>query len=541
MDDAHRKQFRVEVAPLLAAQVVGVETLEYCPRPRMSKTNAVRKTADDQHLVLAVAHGEAPRYVNEALAYGLTFQGDRDLHLVLPDYSVEKRSLGPRPVWEASLNRLAHIATPVRLWTYSNGSQPEECVVPPRRTAFEYTRLDESIPLGTHDLGSRRSWIANLFSWADEQDLLHPAHRISYLSYQASGRQVLRISRTSQGLRISAGARRSKRPALEIELTRPIHSDELSQIVAAVEVSIRARETGSDSENSEHRLQARLSQPDGIGELGLAGPPLREVPVTRPGQRRAYIDLLGVDAKGHIHVIETKLRRDRMLALQGLDYWAWAKEHLTEISELLHRRGHRVAGDPKLYLDFVLGTEADGDSDPDLRDLLPQVEAFSGDVTWRIGFVRGWLRRDTATVEIAWFHRRQSPKHSRRDEPQRFARRLERHLAASEFDRGNLRQRLWVRDLAAATVPNARSALQGILDSGSDHDFLAHVRSSQLFAINLFGGLTEKQTTMLIRSLDPTIEWAEAPVLEFSDPADRLREATNESPHTTQADVSTLR
>jgi hypothetical protein len=108
-----------------------------------------------------------------------------------------------------------------------------------------------------------------------------------------------------------------------------------------------------------------------------------------PSQRRAYIDLMGVDSRGDIHVIETKIDTDSMLAIQGLDYWAWATEHSDDLAALLRSRGHTVGDEPTIRLDYVIGTKADDDA-VDLRDLAHQLGALDGAISWRVGQVQGW-------------------------------------------------------------------------------------------------------------------------------------------------------
>jgi RecB family endonuclease NucS len=66
-----------------------------------------------------------------------------------------------------------------------------------------------------------------------------------------------------------------------------------------------------DGKYREHRLQAALAnQPPSL--LGLDGELRREYPASRPYPRpkgRGFIDFLGYDAEGRIHVVETKIGR----------------------------------------------------------------------------------------------------------------------------------------------------------------------------------------------------------------------------------------
>ncbi|MDZ7727117.1 MAG: hypothetical protein U5Q44_02375 [Dehalococcoidia bacterium] len=47
---------------------------------------------------------------------------------------------------------------------------------------------------------------------------------------------------------------------------------------------------------------------------------------------RGFVDFVGVDIDGGLHVVETKIGPDHMLGLQGIDYWAWVTAHRGEKS-----------------------------------------------------------------------------------------------------------------------------------------------------------------------------------------------------------------
>ena len=65
--------------------------------------------------------------------------------------------------------------------------------------------------------------------------------------------------------------------------------------------------------------------------LGLDRTVCREFPARRVGGGLGYIDLLGPDGDGRVHLVETKRDTDVMLVLQGLDYWIWADAHAKRI------------------------------------------------------------------------------------------------------------------------------------------------------------------------------------------------------------------
>lgn len=535
---ARRLRFARGKAPELASRILGVEPQPYEPGQRVSDFTVLLRSPDDQQLAVLVPHGEAAKDIDKALAFGLAFQGDRDLHLVLPEGEREIRGAEAESYASASLLRLAFVVTPVRVWTHDAEGRLTEHPIPPRDQALASTRLDEAIPASSYSLGERESWVASLTERADEE--LDAAHTNSYLSWHVEGRQALKIERTTAGVRITAGTdysahREDKTLAEVITLTQPLTASQQETIWAAVDRTVEERAGGADAENLEHLLQARLDTDEGRAALRLGSRLERELAATRPGQRRAYVDLVGVDERGHIHIIETKLGLNVMLGLQGLDYWMWAVAHRAELAEILRSRGHDVAEEPKILLDYVVGGRTDDGSAADVRYLAPVVEALAGDIRWTIGTVHCWRGDD---VTVAWSPARRAPAEPRPPEPPRFARRLEDHLVQMAAPAGGTTRRVFLKEPEQAVIPPARPAYRHLVGTGTAHRFLGHVRSSQLFAVNLFGGLSHDQATAVARHVDPLVVAAERPTLEFIDPLDRLGEATHASPHVTQIDVA---
>ena len=272
-------------------------------------------------------------------------------------------------------------------------------------------------------------------------------------------------------------------------------------------------------------MQSRLATPAGTAALGLVGV-LPEQAASRPGSKRAYVDLVGVDCRGDVHVIETKIGRDDMLAIQGLDYFTWAEAWSAELREKLVHLGFKVNQRPRIFLDFVLGS--DQDRGLDLRTLLPQLEALDGRVIWRIGEVTNWQAGPPA---IRWHPRMTSPSEARRSLPPRFSWQLQAHLLK---DPESVERRLWWKDLEAETTPVARPGIAAMRQSGRAHRMLGHVRSSQHFAIQLFFGVDVRA---LARALLGPVTFVDPVEFEFEDPDDRLREASSTSRHQTQVDV----
>ena len=537
---ASRIRFARRDAPVLAEKVSGSKTLGFDPGRRVSETLVLLATPDGERLVVLVGPGEDPGDVDAALGYGLAFQGDRDVLLVLPEGQRQMRGLEPVASWWPTCVRAAHVWTPVRVWTHADGEVVERRVlskVEARRT----TLLGTATPPDAHDLGDLAGRVEPLVAWAQQQPELEPAHRRSYLAWHAHGRQVLRLRRHGDSVEVIAGVdyspHRTDMPAaLRREAAGVLDSTQVDEVTARVLAAARNRRSGTDAENLEHQLQARLSRDDGVEQLGLVGRLEREVPASRPGQRLAFIDLLGVDASGDIHLIETKVaaHEDPMLALQGLDYWVWLNEHRQVVIDQLRAAGHQVADDPKLFLDYVVATRTDDGSEPQLRYFAPQAEALDRSMRWRLGIVSGWADSE-GTIKVHWEPPRTAPTHPGID--RRFAHRMQAHLRQWANSEGLLVGRTRLKDLEAAVVPSAVPALRHLVALGLDHRHLDHVRSSQLFAVNVFGGLTAEQTTAVARRIDPTVVAADTPVLEWVDPLDRLGESTPASPHTTQVDM----
>lgn len=536
-----RREFVAARAGRIASAVLGSTAVAHDPGTRVSSTISLWTEPGGEALAVVVSPIEELAAVEAALAYGLTFQGDRDLGLVVPDTTFTVRGLGEVTAANPALRRAALIATPVRVWSYGQDDEVVEHVVPPVHDVLAACRLDPTIPVGEHQLGERRGWVAELITRADSDPALVEAHRDSYLSWHCAGRQVLSIRRATGGLLATCGVdysahRGDQPPPTVLCLSGLLEPDELDAAWRAVEQAVSRRQDRADDEDLEQRLQARLATPEGLAALGLTHV-IREVPASRPTKRRAYIDLVGVDAGGHVHVIETKVGLDAMLALQGLDYWTWATAYRDDLRDLLRDRGLGVAKSPDLLLRFVVVTSADEQDPADLRYLAPQVEALAGRIPWRIGAVHGWRDPDD-TLRVDWAPSRSVPEQAERFHPSRFALRLRNHLTAHATATGTLERRAFWGRLEEAIVPEAVPVAERLEQAGLRHRFFDHVCSSQAFAVNLFGALDDEGVVAVARTLDPTVDSADEPIFELTDPADRLAERTHASPHATQVDVA---
>src|SRR5690606_18891163 len=85
--------------------------------------------------------------------------------------------------------------------------------------------------------------------------------------------------------------------------------------------------------------------------------------------------------------------------------------------------------------------------------------------------------------------------------------------------------------------PAAHPVYEQLRVADSLHRFVDHVRSSQAFAINLFGGLDDARQALLWWALTGADVSPTGLELEWIDPLDALAESQPTRPHQTQIDV----
>ncbi|MEQ1504671.1 MAG: hypothetical protein ABMB14_20695 [Myxococcota bacterium] len=238
--------------------------------------------------------------------------------------------------------------------------------------------------------------------------------------------------------------------------------------------------------------------------------------------------MIGVDGRGSVHLVETKLGGDEMLVLQGLDYWVWAEANRAELTQLLD-----APADAPFQIDFVVAADkgvAIG------THSASQAEALAGEIGWRFREVVAWFGGEPKVRE---FRRRTVAPADRsappaRHTPPRFAHQLQPSLTAQFAD---LKAGVFHRDPVDGILPDARAAYRDLEARGLLHRFVGHVRSSQAFAINLFGPLDDAAVIAILAGPFGPMGSVERPLFEFSDAEDRLHERSAASQHTTQVDV----
>jgi Restriction Endonuclease associating with ARP len=467
---------------------------------------------DDDILSVVVGPQEKQRDVDRALAYGLAHAGDRDLHLVLPADKAYP-----------TLARSPWIEVPLRLWAYGDSACVEQVFPAPDEVLASYT---DELETRHHVLKERAGWVEGLIRWADADPDLQPTHVKTDLSWQCLGMRVLKIARTKKGLRITAGIDYSKpkndqQPALVEDLGGEASAALVHRVISKTATAMTDRLDSPGHGYQEHLLQGLLvgRPPD----LGLVAMP-REFPAYRPPHQRAYIDFLGIDTAGRIHVVETKIGNDEMLVLQGLDYWIWATAHADGLAAHFG-----VGGTPEVMIDCVVAEPTEG---PMIGPYTAaQAEALVGSIPWRFHEVTDWHDPEPVVTSL---QRRHVPNAPRYTSP-RYAIALGEHLL-----RGAgipLKQNAFYKDPLDGLVPAAHAAYAALKARNLLHHFIGHVRSSQAFALNLFAPLSAEDVAGLLRSLGLDIQHAHAPSFEYSDRQDRLGEHTSERPHATQVDV----
>lgn len=498
-----------ERAAALAAGASAVSTAFKSPHRLSTRFHFF---GDDGTLTVVAKPTGTQKDVDHGLAYGLAHHQDRDLVLVLP-----------AGMEAPTLSRVPWLDVPVFVWTYDPSdaaAQPRQVAIPSRAEVL--AGFSDALETSEHRLAERAEWVARLAAWADANPDLVPAHRKTYHCWQCHGRAVLKIHRHRRGVAVRAGVQYSKQPiAFDEVLGSAMSSVQFDAVVHAVGRAVADRLGGKDVDDVEHRLQARLAAHPGA--LGLTHME-REFPAYRPGGR-SYIDFLGKDRAGRIHVVETKVAGDEMLVLQALDYYIWACAHRSELAEHLSLEPHA-----DVAVDFVVARQSTNQAFLG-RYTPPQLEALDRSIDWRVHTVEAWSDGDLTVVP--WPKKSFPPE--KRISPPRYALRVERHLHACAP--GAVICGVLHSDRRGGIAAEALPAYEALESADLLHRRVDHVRSSQAFAINLFGPLRGHQVAEVFRLVGVQVTQADPPVLEWSDPEDRLGELQPARPHQTQVDV----
>lgn len=350
----------------LAEAILGGGFRTFAPRA-MTSFAWWYEDAEAKKLLAVVAPTEVETVTDEVLAYALAWQHDRDLVLALSEKHAAEVA-----------RRLPWIATGVSVQTLAG--EPVSFSRSEVLTTAKALKARTVRPFVLKD--KEAEWVKALLADPVLQDL--DAHsRAAYLSWHHRGLQVLRVGRSGGGLRIEAGVQYSQPPVghlmFNTVLSDYITEAELVAVREAVAASVSAG--GSlTSRQTEHRLQASIgaSPPAALGLPFLA----REYPGYRGPGRPGYIDFLGCDASGRLHVVETKVGHDPKVILQALDYGIWVQANEEAIRAQRPEWPRPATPQTEMLLDFVLA--ADHHAPAVNGYLAGQLEVLARDVQWRV-------------------------------------------------------------------------------------------------------------------------------------------------------------
>jgi hypothetical protein len=352
------QQPKGESEPWLDLCAVSLPVKPFRPNPKKALPGWASFTADGFTLAVRVHPHVSWEMVEKALAYGLFHAaGLQRLAMVLPATGDKTHD-----AVQATLIRSAFVDKTVEVFSYEGD---EITALPPMSDLEAFAALRE--PSIGHDMweltDKDQARVEDLAIWADRQSGLARVHLKHYLAWHCAGRQLLKIHGGKKATLITAGVDYSKpdlaagqEPPLQMSLSSAITPEQLATVQVKILQGMLHRvctfdDAPMDSTHAEHRLQAAMaSAAEGLG-WGDPRHVRREFPVRRPGGGRGFIDLLRVDSKGVLRIVETKIGHDEMLVLQGLDYWIWAQANLPELVKMMGP----ISG---MAIDFVVSMPA---------------------------------------------------------------------------------------------------------------------------------------------------------------------------------------
>lgn len=353
----------------VAEHILGGTPIRFAPQ-RMSRYAHWYEDDGGNYLVAVANPGAKYTVADEVLAFGLAWQQNRDLILVLPEEMVV-----------GALTRIPWVGTVVRVWQFDGEGDPKPI---PSLSRAQALAILADLPRRGPEPYTLRAEHADWLEGIDTEGLI--AHQRGCLSWHREGLQVLRVTDTRRGVRIQAGVQYSKPPVgrepYDTLFTEPPRMEELATINDVIRRAV-GDEGSLTSKMSEHKMQSTLSsQP---GTLGLARL-WREYPGYRGltssgGGRTGFIDFLGADDSDEFHVVETKIGHDVTVVLQALDYAVWVKANENSLRETLlpGTASKEESGQfTPAAIHLVLGAKG---REPAFNGYLAgQIEALSGDV-----------------------------------------------------------------------------------------------------------------------------------------------------------------
>lgn len=327
----------------------------------------------DQALLGVVGTHEG-QYTDLVLAHGLTLAQGRRLVLALPEE------------WShATRQRQPWLAAEIEIYTHADGKIRMRRLRSRGATLRAAGDFERSRPL---HLGESSERVRRLVEWATAEPELVPVHRRDVRAWSINGQRVLTIQGKSK-TKIKAGIDAQSSPADVTVINAALTDEQFTKIADRVAASMSDAKNKKHGSFAEHHLQTLLRRRPEI--LLLEHPLVRELPAWRPsgGGRqlgRGFIDLIGLDANGDITIVETKIGRDDMLVLQGLDYWIWATA--SDNKKALASRLHTSDNAEVRLLFAVAGkdgaTPALGTRERHHLNLLDD------DIPWRVALIEDW-------------------------------------------------------------------------------------------------------------------------------------------------------
>jgi hypothetical protein len=527
-----REKFR-EIAASLARTLAGESVKPFEPTPKASTRAAWFTARADSVLLVVVGDHEQPRVMDKVLAYALAWQGDRDLVLVLPE-GYER----------STLMRLAWIDSCVRVFVYGPEHLPRPAIIWSQEQTMIAAKSLRREPHRDHDLEPVAALVAPIISWAESERWLSLDQRSDYVAWKCCGLQMLKAARTGESIELIVGVNYTGRMPVggrrpikrRVTAENPLSPGEITVLQDRILAAIAVRRE-SDATYVEHRLQAALEMGPLHEGLGLTEV-VPEYPVWRSDNHSGLIDFLGVDGRGRIHLVETKVNPDDVsTVLQALDYAVWLKANEAAIRQLRGWKSPR--GDKRIVLDLVFapklkatasGTTPDGGAIGGY--LANQLEVLSREFRTQVWIVRD-PGADAPIIDGPWNSPPTGEEWKELVRPAVGTRRwLER---ADAVVRHGARPNN--RSIEESALPMALSAFIDIKRRGLDHPWIGSVRSSQALALNLFAPIGSRGIASIFEQMGSSVREPGPIEFEYTDPKDRLEEVRPTSDHQTQIDV----
>lgn len=333
----------------------------------------------------------------QMLAYGLEYVARHQrgrLVLVLPSRAARITSL------RAALLRRGL----VEVWQYGRDGQISSVPIPKLAEAlpaFGRTRPGVEFRPDPRDTEGLPDWLRELGDWIESRAVERQRTR-GYWAWHYRGRAVLTVWQRGEvkttGYRVLAGVKYSGKNIDRfgddtfIDFAVGIGNDPTDEQLEAarrqVDAAIERRRTRIDAGHREHMLQAAIARDPSLVGMRYVR---RELAAGRlTAQSSCFIDFLGIDDDGQLHIIETKLGHDDVqLGIQGLDYWAWAMHHKDELCRRLTNEGYKnVDAAQPITLRFVIGAKV---PDRALHDgARATIAALHGEIPWRVQVLDNW-------------------------------------------------------------------------------------------------------------------------------------------------------